>query len=469
MRKHKCFFGVLLCMSVVSLGLSSSPAGAPGPFGTAEDPPEGVEPQAGSWKTWVLTSGSELRLPAPPDQEATAAETQELKTLTARRDAAALERVNYWDAGPAPYRWVELAAERILSEPIKANNLHRHLGVLTVAIYDATVAAWDSKYAYKRSRPVEVDRSLTTVLPTPHSPSYPSEHAAVAGAATTVLAYLYPEDARAFADLAEDAGRSRLLAGVHYPSDVKAGLDLGRAVGAKVVERAKADGYHQGWEGTVASGPGMWNGTNPVFPSGGTWKPWVLTSGSQFRPGPPPAHDSPQKLAELAEIKNYQRTFVTNAKAFAAQTPDGTHGSWYAITGQRLLEYRVDDNTPKAARAYALLGVALTDSVIACWDAKYAYWAIRPSQLDPEVKTLFPSPNHPSYPAAHACVSAAAAEVIAYLFPREAESIRAKAEDNAWSRLWAGIHYRSDIEAGLELGRQVALAVLERAKHDGAP
>jgi hypothetical protein len=197
------------------------------------------------------------------------------------------------------------------------------------------------------------------------------------------------------------------------------------------------------------------------------------TVGADFRQSiparPPPAHDSPQKLAELAEIKNYQRTFVTKAKAFAVQTPDGTHGSWYAITGQRLLEYRVDDNTPKAARAYALLGVALTDSVIACWDAKYTYWAIRPSQLDPEVKTLFPTPNHPSYPAAHACISAAAAEVIAYLFPREAESIRAKAEDNAWSRLWAGIHYRSDIKAGLELGRQVAQAVLERAKHDGAP
>jgi membrane-associated phospholipid phosphatase len=115
------------------------------------------------------------------------------------------------------------------------------------------------------------------------------------------------------------------------------------------------------------------------------------------------------------------------------------------------------------------MSVAHHDSMVACWDAKYAYWAIRPFQLDPEVKTLFPTPNHPSYPAAHGCGSGAIAAVMAYLFPRQAAYITAKGDEMAWSRLWAGIHYRSDIEAGLALGRSVARVVIERAKSDGAP
>jgi hypothetical protein len=255
---------------------------------------------------------------------------------------------------------------------------------------------------------------------------------------------------------------------VEYPSDVRAGLELGRAVAARVIERAKTDGFDTPWTGTVPTGLGFWNGTNPMYPLAGTWKTWVLSSANQFRPGPPPAHDSPQKLAELAELKNFPRTFDTNQKAFFAQTGDGIFAFWYRSAGQWMFEDRLDDNTPWAARAYALMSVAHHDTMVACWDAKYAYWAIRPFQLDPEIKTLFPTPNHPSYPAAHGCGSGAIAAVMAYLFPRQADFITAKADEMAWSRLWAGIHYRSDIEAGLVLGRSIAQLVIEQAKNDGA-
>ena len=61
-----------------------------------------------------------------------------------------------------------------------------------------------------------------------------------------------------------------------------------------------------------------------------------------------------------------------------------------------------------AARAFALPFVTLYDIGIACWEAKYTYWAIRPFQLDPGVKPVFATPNHPSYPAAHACASISA-------------------------------------------------------------
>ena len=72
---------------------------------------------------------------------------------------------------------------------------------------------------------------------------------------------------------------------------------------------------------------------------------------------------------------------------------------------------------PAAARAYALAAIAHNDGSVACWDAKYTYWAARPNQLDASIVTLFPQPGHPSYPSAHGCFSGAIARVIGRLFP----------------------------------------------------
>jgi len=94
--------------------------------------------------------------------------------------------------------------------------------------------------------------------------------------------------------------------------------------------------------------------------------------------------------------------------------------------------------------------------------------SIRPNQLDPTLTTLFPNPSHPSYPSAHAALSGGPAEVLAYLFPRDAEAIRRLAVEAADSRLWAGIHFRSDLDAGLALSKQVAALIIERAKSDGS-
>jgi membrane-associated phospholipid phosphatase len=125
------------------------------------------------------------------------------------------------------------------------------------------------------------------------------------------------------------------------------------------------------------------------------------------------------------------------------------------------LEYQLNSNPPRAARAYAIQSVALCDAAIACWDAKYAYWLIRPVQLDPEIKPLFPTPNHPSYPAAHGCLSFAAATSLGHLFPRDAAALTALANEANESRIWAGIHYRSDTVAGAALGRAVANKVID--------
>ena len=94
----------------------------------------------------------------------------------------------------------------------------------------------------KRPRPTAFDSSLTATLPNPQSPSYPSEHASVAGAASTVLAYLFPDKADEFKARARESAQVWVEAGLHYPSDVKAGLELGQAAGALIVEWAKKDG-----------------------------------------------------------------------------------------------------------------------------------------------------------------------------------------------------------------------------------
>lgn len=419
-----------------------------------------VEPQAGHWQTWVVSDVTTVRLPAPPDQAATRQELQELKTLADQQDAATRGQVAYWDAGAPSYRWIEIALTQFKSKPLPPLRVARGMSLMNVAIYDAMVTAWNAKYTYNRPRPSALDGTFTPLLAAPNSPAYPSEHAVAAGAAATILGYLYPDDAPTFQAKAEEAAHSRLLAGVQYPSDVEAGLELGRQVALLVLERAKTDGSDAQWNGVIPTEPGHWTGEKPIEPLGGTWQPWVLASGDELRPPPPLAYDSPEKAAELQEIKSFTRTWQTNQKALYNQTFEGLFTGWYDNAHLRIFEYKLHNNPPQAARIYALMSIAHYDAQVACWDAKYAYWAPRPFQLDPAIVTLFPSPNHPSYPAAHGCAPAAITNVLAYFFPSEAASIQARADEAALTRLWAGIHYRSDIETGLALGRAVAQKVI---------
>jgi hypothetical protein len=137
---------------------------------------------------------------------------------------------------------------------------------------------------------------------------------------------------------------SRLLAGVQYPSDVQAGFDLGHAVASFVIARAQSDGSSAIFNGNIPNGPCNWKGINPAEPLAGTWKTWVLSNGSEFRPGPPPACDSTQEAAELAK-----------AVAF-----------WSDLLDKKIFEYRLENNPPLAARAYAIQSITGYDSMVAC-------------------------------------------------------------------------------------------------------
>jgi membrane-associated phospholipid phosphatase len=475
--------GAAAGMAVAALGGVSRVALAATPAASTTQ----LEPEAGTWMTWVLESGSELR-PAPPDIGATQSEIDALQVCAASRDAGALDQVSYWDTGAPGYRWNEIAIAQGLKEGIAIAE-YRVLALVNVAIYDATVAAWDAKYAYNRPRPNDVDPTLTTVIPNPSSPSYPCEHSAAAGAASAVLAYLFPKEAEFFTDRAKQAGDSRLWAGVQYPSDVTAGLELGRAVAARVIERARTDGADAEWNGTIPTGPGIWSG-DPLLPGMGNWKTWVLSSGRELRPGPPPAADSAQRAAEIAEIKNYPRDAHPFTELFfwpedpaGRPAPDSEpissnqivfhyapllHLLWVPELHRKLMEYHLDTNPPRAARAYALVSVASYDATVASWEAKYFYWTARPNQFDPTIKTVLPTYPIPDYPSAHAATGGAMWAMLAYLFPRDAHVFNSSAEELAASRVWAGIHFRSASNTGLAQGRAVAGRVIERAMSDGA-
>jgi membrane-associated phospholipid phosphatase len=429
-----------------------------------------IEPGAGGWRTWVLASGKELRLAPPPDAQATATELQELRTLAGQRDAATLERIRYWDFWSPAHRWNELLIETRVAQNRFGSDGYRAFAMLNVAIHDAFIAAWDAKYTHNRRRPGEADPQLVTVLPVPRSPSYPCEHAVAAGAGSTVLAHLFPTEAQRFVEAAEEASRSRVLAGVVYPSDARAGLELGRAVAARVIAYLKLDGTK--WSGVVPVGPGLWQGKEPGGIDEVRWKPFVLAAASQFRPGSPPAPDSPERAAEVAEVKHFTRTPVTNAKAsYWAYGQYGGAGLLYRLSeeiGRELAEAGLDGNAPRAARAYALVHVAHYEAYIASQDAKFHYWTARPNQFDPSITTVVPTPNHPTYPSNAAAVGMAPALVLGHLCPRQAARYLGWAQEFGESRLWAGIHFRSDIEAGWEIGRRVGAAFIERAQHDGA-
>jgi len=150
------------------------------------------------------------------------------------------------------------------------------------------------------------------------------------------------------------------------------------------------------------------------------------------------------------------------------QSPEGVQPWPFLRLNRFILEDHLETNPPLAARAYALVATAGLDAFIASQDGKYTYWYLRPHMNDPGITTLFPAPNFPSYPSNHSTYSAAMAEVIAYLFPDRAESIRATAKEAGDSRIWAGIHYEIDNQAGVELGKKVAGKFIRRAEGDGS-
>jgi membrane-associated phospholipid phosphatase len=432
----------------------------------AQTPPSQIEPKAGTWHTWVIPSPSQLRPSAPPDAKTTAAEIQMAKLLIAEADPDTMAQAAFWDAGAPGYRWLEMAYQQMQAQGLAATLVPRGMALMSVAIYDSMIAAWDAKYTYNRQAPSLVDPTIKPSVVILNAPSYPSEHAVAAGAASTVLAYLFPSQAETYADLAEEAARSRIFAGAALPSDIAAGLDLGRRVGQMVVAYGRTDGSDAVFTGSYPLSASQWGSPNPVTPLAGTWKPWVLTAGSDVRLPPPPAFGSPDFQAQIAMVKNFARTNASNHSAWFWQP--SFLGPWLDNLNREIFENHLDTNAPRAARAYALQFTAMHDATIGCWDTKFTYLVLRPPQVDSTITPLFALPQHPSYPGGHSCASGAAAVVEDYLFPNDTAAINAMATDAGLSTFYAGIHAMEDLQGGASLGAKTGQAAVARAQTDGA-
>jgi hypothetical protein len=252
-------------------------------------------------------------------------------------------------------------------------------------------------------------------------------------------------------------------------TDVAAGEALGREIGLAVVSSANTDGFTASVVGvTPPICPGCWYsapGKVPVFPLLGSMRPFFLTAGDQFRPSPPPAFGSAEYLAALHEVRQLSDTRTPEQDALAKfwASPGGFTAVAQAYNNQiateEIAKFHLDER--RAAHVLAVTNMASMDAFIACHDAKYTYWLIRPPQADPGIVPDIGLPNHPSYPSNHSCVTGSAMAVLARLFPSDAEYLNGLADSAAISRVYGGIHYRFDTTVGLKLGRTIAAYALE--------
>jgi len=445
---------------------------------TARGAPLDGDASPARWRPWLLSRSDELRPvdPAAPSP----GELSELITLQGTRSAATSAAVARWDDPSVALPWTQVALDLIRMHPLSPVRAARALALLHIAMVDALVATWDAHEAFPRESPATTDTAVVPLGSTRASSwSFPSEHAAVAAAAAPVLAYLFPEEsADGLNGLAEEAATSRLVAGRAFRSDIDAGQVIGSAIGERAVARGTADGSDASWDGSGRLiGEGFWQPTPPGFfqqpvdPMAGTWQPWVLASGDQYRPPPPPPFRSPAWVAELAGVQDAvaRRTPEQEAAVRSWSGGPGTvtpAGLWIEIARDLIGRDRLD--APHAARVLALTSVAMADSFICCWDAKYTYWTARPITADPSLNVLIPTPPFPSYTSGHATASTAAATVLGHLFPSDEAALGAQADEATISRLWAGIHFPIDCEMGALGGGMIGRLVVTRARADGA-
>jgi hypothetical protein len=364
--------------------------------------------------------------------------------LTRRADAAPIGEAT------TSVRWSAITRDFISSKEgaAKPNQgaAFRAFAYLSLAQYRAVVAAEDA---------VGV-------------PPHPTPQGAAAAASAVVLSSLFPSDAAWFEsqlqlqqdEVPESSGQQGSFA---------AGEAIGRVVGTEVAELAATDGFDAVWTGTVPVGPGFWSSDfdpprPPLQPLLGQMRPFFLGSGDQFRPGPPPAFGSPEYLSALAEVRSFSdhRTAeqLAIAQFWAMATGSLVAGFWNEEASKLIARYHLNER--RAAHTLALSHMAMMDANIACHDAKFTYWLIRPYRADPAITTPIGRPQHPSYPSNHACMSGTSAYVLGALFPAEAARLAAMADEAGESRLYAGIHYRFDKNAGLGIARQVAALALAR-------
>lgn len=185
---------------------------------------------------FLLLSGDQFRPPPPPPFGSAAflAALAEVRAISDSRTPEQEANAQFWDFPPGTYTppgyWNETGARLALRYRLGDRAAAHMFALLNIVSYDAIVASHEAKYFYWLLRPTQADPLITTAIPLPNFPSYPSNHAAVSAGMAAVLSHLFPAEKSLLHDLAAEAALSRVLAGIHYRFDGEAGLVLGRAV-----------------------------------------------------------------------------------------------------------------------------------------------------------------------------------------------------------------------------------------------
>ena len=478
--------------------------------------PSGADANAGTWRMIVLSGPTQIAVPAPAPatSETYQAELAAIKAAQATLTDTQRQAIDYW-AGGGVLRWNQVLRELVArynlppaprdsgTYPVPdaenpfadpqfpfANPPYaaRAYSYVSVAQFEALKVAWYYKYLYNRPAPSQVDGGVQALLPASGVPAYPSEDAVLSGVSVEMLKLLFPA---AVEEITLKAGQQReaaLLGGRASSSDIAAGLALGKAVAAVLVARAGADGMRTAggtpaqWQAladaAAARGEVAWKSLEsparpPMLPNFGQVQAWMMTRTDVVteRPPAPPSTSSEQMRQELAEVKGTLRDLSRDQLAIAYKWADGAGtytppGHWNDVAVEYVRDARFSE--VRAARAFALLNMAMHDAAVGCWDAKYTYFNPRPSQLDPDIKTMLGLPNFPSYTSGHSTFSAAATEVLSYLFSSGATSFAAMRDEAGISRLYGGIHYRSDIDVGKAHGTRIGGYTVAFARRDGA-
>jgi membrane-associated phospholipid phosphatase len=406
--------------------------------------------------------------------------------------------------------WNETTLRAGVIDRTSALNMGRVLAIVQAAVFDA-VNGLDKRY----------ERILPVSYVLPAAPEGGSRRAAIAQAAYTTLVSLFPAQKVLF-----DARLAVAMADINAreTSGVAAGAAWGQAVAEKILAWRATDGFTPAPPPFLGStAVGMWRQT-PNDPSPGIstpgvgvqfsyMTPWTFQHSFDFRPAGPPALTSAQYTADFNETKSkgsYSSTTRTTDETISSWLwAAGTVGYLWNKAALSLLDGNqsererdeAEDNTDRRrkrsllenAHLFAVLNLAMADSAIACWDAKYFYTFWRPitairladtdgnplTTADPGWMPLFATPAHPEYPSGHSCNSGAAATVLANEFgekshftvesdvmlgvTRSFHSFSAALAEVINARVYAGIHFRTACVVGQQLGRNVANHVMTYA------
>ena len=478
--------------------------------------PSNLDTTGGNWLPILLSSNEEFALetPEPVTSQNYKLELQEVRSIQAKNELYELNNFNYWSAGSI-LRWNEILRELVAkynlppyqnqdgTYPIPNPNnplayplfpfanppyAARAYAYVCAAQYDALVIAYHYKHKFKRLRPYQIDPNIILKGPEINDFSYPSEQAVIAGASVAMLSQLFPGEQDFLQSKLLDCINSRLFGGYNVRSEIEAGLKLGKQVAQKFIDRARQDragkavGTPSDWQLFVTTtenrGEIPWKSLEsparpPMLPLFGRTIGFLLdtTEVVNGRPTPPPSTSSEQFQKELNEVLEYSQNATRENMRVVHFWGDGVGtyappGHWNAIACEDFVQLNFSEI--RWARNLALLNMAMFDAAICCWDAKYFYFNPRPSQINPKIKTLTGVPNFPAYVSGHSTFSGAAATVLSHINGLKSSQYNAMADEASRSRLIGAIHYRSDIEVGMKMGKSVGNKAVSRAKSDGA-